>query len=108
MSYDNKAQLANYMSYIDYVVCGEGEKTFYELIKYIECKHTNINLIPGLIHKNNDKIIVNEKRKSIANLDIIPFPNTKISDYKIKLFIMKQAAAALFNVSTAYHLLKKA
>ncbi len=96
VSYDNKAQLANYMSYIDYVVCGEGEKTFYELIKYIECKHTNINLIPGLIHKNNDKIIVNEKRKSIANLDIIPFPYTNISDYKNKIIYYETSRGCPF------------
>jgi anaerobic magnesium-protoporphyrin IX monomethyl ester cyclase len=67
----------------DYLVRGEGELTFLELIEGKDKKS-----IKGLSYKQNNKIIQNEKRPFIKDLDILPFPsrdlfinNTKYMDF---------------------------
>ncbi|MHA1440017.1 MAG: B12-binding domain-containing radical SAM protein [Promethearchaeota archaeon] len=57
----------------DYIITGEGEKTLVELTDYVE-KGGDLAKIKGLIYKKNGKIIVNEKRAPIENLDEIAFP----------------------------------
>lgn len=54
---------------IDYIVMGEGERTITELAngKPIE----NIN---GLAYRKKGRVVINEKRGLIANLDDLPFP----------------------------------
>jgi len=58
---------------IDFVVVGEGEKTFLELIKKISEGKDYTNL-KGILLKINGKIIKNPKRGFIKNLDTLPFP----------------------------------
>ena len=57
----------------DIVVLGEGEETLLDLLK---CKINGENLskIKGIAFRENDKILINERRKPIQNLDSIPFP----------------------------------
>lgn len=54
----------------DFAIRGEGEFSFLELIEGKKAED-----IKGLSYKNNGKIIHNEDRPYIANLDILPFPN---------------------------------
>ncbi len=54
----------------DYLVRGEGESTFLELIKCVE-----ISEIKGLSYKIDGKIINNPVRPLIKNLDVLPFPS---------------------------------
>ncbi len=58
---------------VDFVVLGEGEYTFRDLVKVIE-KGDDVSSIDGLGYKNNGKIIINPKTRFIENLDEIPFP----------------------------------
>lgn len=58
---------------IDYVVRGEGEITFYELIESIR-NNTAIESIDGISYKKYGKVKHNEDRNLIQNLDAIPFP----------------------------------
>jgi anaerobic magnesium-protoporphyrin IX monomethyl ester cyclase len=53
----------------DFLVRGEGEYTFLDLISGKE-----FSKIKGLSYKQKDKIIHNEKRPFIKNLDLLPFP----------------------------------
>jgi radical SAM superfamily enzyme YgiQ (UPF0313 family) len=57
----------------DIVVIGEAEETIQELL---ECKLNNSDLlqVKGIAFKNGQEVTINEKRKSIKNLDSIPFP----------------------------------
>lgn len=54
---------------VDYVVCGEGEETFLNLIN-----GKNPAEIKGIAYRNNKNIIINEPACPIENLDDLPYP----------------------------------
>lgn len=58
---------------VDYVVLGEGEIAFMNLLNYISTGNAEY-LGNGQGWKDNDKIIVSYQKKFINNLDEIPFP----------------------------------
>ena len=59
----------------DFLVLGEGEDTFLELIYYIENKSKiEPEDIKGIAFLRNAKIFITQKRPSIADLDSLPFP----------------------------------
>jgi anaerobic magnesium-protoporphyrin IX monomethyl ester cyclase len=60
--------------YVDFVVRGEGELTFLELVEQLE-KERAYEKILGLSYKRDGKIINNPPRPPIPNLDILPFPS---------------------------------
>ena len=57
----------------DVVAIGEAEETIVELLK---CKVENGDLskIKGIAYRDQDRVVINEKRKPISDLDSIPFP----------------------------------
>jgi len=63
----------------DIVVLGEGEETFSELLQKISNKK-DISNIKGCWVKQEGKIMKNEMRNLISNLDDLPFPYWKIFD----------------------------
>jgi len=69
--------LLNYPE-IDFVVIGEGEVTFSELVKAIETK-TNLHNVKGIAFQENKggdkKIVLTTPRPLNKDLDSIPFPN---------------------------------
>ncbi len=59
---------------IDVCVLGEGEITFFELVEAIE-KSKNLKEIKGIVFRNKaGKIVENEKRELIRDLDSLPLP----------------------------------
>ena len=58
---------------VDFVVVGEGEKTVDELLDCIAAKG-DISKIKGIGYKENGRIVMNEARGLIMNLDELPFP----------------------------------
>ncbi len=58
---------------IDFLVYGEGEYTFHELVKALKEKKSFAK-IKGLCYKKNDRIIKNPPRQFIEDLDNLPFP----------------------------------
>ncbi len=59
--------------YVDFVVVGEGEITFPELLEHIEGKRT-VNDINGLSYRNGSGIVTNPPRSYITDLGKYPFP----------------------------------
>lgn len=78
----NELLLRNFL--IDYIVMGDGEITFYKLIKGLE-KKKDIKTIKGLSFKDNEKIIYTEKRKRVSDLDKLPFPAFHLFDVDKRL-----------------------
>lgn len=66
---------------VDYLVTGEGEETFKELLDRIEDK-SEIEKIPGLVFKNNGDIVNTGLRPPIKELDKIPFPARHLLPYQ--------------------------
>jgi len=71
---------------VDVVVRGEGEITFFELVKAFETR-TNLEDVLGISYKNNGEIVHNENRPFIKDLDSLPpvddhaLPRSLYSDY---------------------------
>lgn len=66
---------------IDYLVMGEGEAAFCDLVKYIDDK-SKLKEIPGLVFRDNGKIINTGVRPTIKDLDALPFPARHLTPYK--------------------------
>jgi radical SAM superfamily enzyme YgiQ (UPF0313 family) len=58
-------------SNVDYIISGEGEETFGELI-YRLCQKSNLNNVKGVIYKKDNKIVFTGKREPITNLNKLP------------------------------------
>ena len=63
----------------DFVIRNEGEITFSKLAKNLNI-NGDIKKIKGLSFKNGNKIVHNENRPFIKNLDILPFPAYDLID----------------------------
>jgi len=68
----------------DYIVLGEGEETFLELVQVLETNDkTKIALVNGVCYLgDNGAVIKNQERNKIKDIDVLPFPNRK----KVDLF----------------------
>ena len=59
---------------LDFVVVGEGEETFLELIKELEENKRNYE-IKGLAFRKNKEIVINSPRLKLADINELPFPD---------------------------------
>jgi radical SAM superfamily enzyme YgiQ (UPF0313 family) len=59
---------------VDVVVRGEGEVTFCELIQHYATGDRKLEDIPGISYRRDGKIVSNEERALVENLDDIPSP----------------------------------
>lgn len=67
---------------VDFVVVGEGETTFPEILEHIEEKR-EISDIMGIAYRNNDKLMQNQSRPYITELSKYPFPSRRLlEEYK--------------------------
>lgn len=57
----------------DVVVIGEGEITIVELLDAI-ANHKKLTNVKGIAFRNSDKVIINERRPLIKDIDSIPIP----------------------------------
>lgn len=66
---------------IDIIVLGEGEMIFTELIDGLS-NSRDISDMPGIALKHDGKIIINEPKGYIEDLDSLPFPARHLTPYK--------------------------
>ncbi|MDD5650706.1 MAG: radical SAM protein [Candidatus Nanoarchaeia archaeon] len=69
-------------SNVDVICIGEGEYTFLELMQEFEKKNLNLTKVKGIWYKENGKIIKNELRPLIQDLDKLPFPARHLINYE--------------------------
>jgi radical SAM superfamily enzyme YgiQ (UPF0313 family) len=65
----------------DYVVMGEGEYVFPELCEKIKNRQ-DASGIKGIACKIGDRLIINERRDFISDLDSLPFPARHLIDFE--------------------------
>lgn len=63
---------------VDFIVHGEGEVSFLELVSSIEKNVKDFKSILGIGFKNNNKPQINLPRPPLKNLDSIPFPARRL------------------------------
>jgi len=66
---------------IDFLVMGEGEILFTDLIQNIDNKD-KLDGIGGLVFKDSEQVIVTGSRELIKDLDSLPFPARHLTSYK--------------------------
>jgi len=64
----------------DCLIFGEGEATLLELCQQAQ-KGINFTEIDGIVYRNNDRIVKNQARPLIEDLDNIPFPARDLIEY---------------------------
>ena len=67
---------------VDYLLQGEGEVSFAELVNTIEKKEYQFDKIDGLCYRVNGKVIVGRKEHYIDDIDKLPFPDYDAIDVK--------------------------
>jgi len=84
---------------IDFVITGEGESTFSDLIKCLE-KGTSPNKVKGIYFKKGKKISHTPPHHLITNLDSLPFPAYNLINIK-KYFYPYQKKRPLSSILTS-------
>jgi anaerobic magnesium-protoporphyrin IX monomethyl ester cyclase len=80
---------------VNYIVRGEGEHTFRELIDYIDGNKNQVHLkdIDGISYKNKKgQILHNNDRRLESNLDIFPMPRRDLIQSKKYLYLGAKVA----------------
>ncbi|RLG22105.1 radical SAM protein [Methanosarcinales archaeon] len=71
---------------VDFVVRGEGEKTFRELIISLEKSPEKLNSIPGISYRKNGEIVHNPRRP-LLDLEKLEMPNRDVRLVKGKFYV---------------------
>jgi len=66
---------------IDYVVIGEGEETFPDLLETLE-QGKPLDQVKGIAFMRNGELVMTEKRPYIESLDSLPLPAWDLIDFK--------------------------
>ncbi|CCQ92593.1 hypothetical protein CULT_1020007 [[Clostridium] ultunense Esp] len=104
VSFDGKNILRKHW-FIDFIIYGEGEITFKELLKTLIDGKNDYREVNGIIYRQGDLVIQSLPRTLIKNLDSIPLLIRMWGiALNIKLFILKALEDVLLTVSFVYPL----
>ncbi len=95
VSYD-AVELMNKYQEIDYIICGEGEVTFKELLTTLAIGESLLE-VEGLVFREAGQIIKNKPRRVIDDLDSIPFPYDDLSGLENKIIYYESSRGCPFN-----------
>ncbi|MGL5354911.1 MAG: B12-binding domain-containing radical SAM protein, partial [Clostridium sp.] len=93
VSYDSNKILGELVG--DYIIEGEGEKTYREFIEY-KLGERELNNIRGLYYKENGEVIANGKRP-LMNMDEIAFPYEEDENLDNKIVYYEGSRGCPFN-----------
>ncbi len=97
VSYDSE-QILEENPFIDFIIYGEGEDTFKELMEKLISNETNYSSINGMVFRGENKIIKTPPRPLIKNLDIIPSPYKYIGkEFENKIVYYESSRGCPFN-----------
>ncbi|NLK65721.1 MAG: DUF4080 domain-containing protein [Tissierellia bacterium] len=95
VSYEIKKMMKN-NPFIDYIVFGEGEETFREFLEEIQNTSPMLHKIKGLAFKENNDVIINERRGLIDNLDTINYPYEVGEEFTNKIIYFESSRGCPF------------
>ncbi|SCH99975.1 MULTISPECIES: B12-binding domain-containing radical SAM protein [unclassified Romboutsia] len=97
VTYDSTDAMKKY-PFIDYILCGEGELVFRDLVEYFLDKR-KIEDVEGIVYRNNDEIITNKPKALLQNLDEIPSPyeNLDPKEYENRIVYYETSRGCPFN-----------
>ena len=79
---DTRSNAENYLhAGADYLVIGEGEQSFLELVKFCQGENGDRHLISGIAFLENGNVVKTPEREKIKDLDSLPLPNRSKIDF---------------------------
>ncbi len=96
VSYDPTGILIENPS-VDYIVAGEGELTFLELLEHILYGKGSLSNISGIGFRNNDGVVVTTPRPLLPSLDQLPFPYGSLEGFENKIVYYETSRGCPFN-----------
>ncbi len=84
---------------IDYIIRGEGEKTFIELMHFLTEGEGKIEAIKGITYQRDNKIISNEERELIQDLDEVSFPYGHYFPYENRIIYYETSRGCPYHCS---------
>lgn len=97
VSFDGEGILKKYW-FIDFIIYGEGEITFKELLKILLNGKDDYRGVDGIIYRQEDQVIKNPPRALVEKLDSIPSPYRDIEDsFKHKIVYFESSRGCPFN-----------
>lgn len=85
--------------YIDFVISGEGEITFGEFISEFYKDNPDYRSVKGLSYRDNGKIVINEIREPVLNLDTINYPYDEDEKFDDKIIYYESSRGCPFSCS---------
>lgn len=108
VSYNPKEYLIKYKE-IDGIVIGEGERTFYELVRYYLGVDRELKNIKGIAYKTSANIQISKKKsddnititlpREPIGLDEMPFPYEDIKNHKNKIIYYESSRGCPYSCS---------
>lgn len=90
-------------SLIDYIIKGEGEIVFYNLVKALS-EGISVENIKGLVYRKDNKIYSNEREELIEDLDTLPFPSRDLlKNNMLKYAYISTSRGCNANCSFCWH-----
>lgn len=68
-------EILGFNSSVDSIVRGEAEITMMELIRSLQSHESELSSIPGLSYRFGDRILHNQSRAPLRNIDTLPIPD---------------------------------
>ena len=97
VSFDPQDLMKNHLS-IDYIVVGEGEITFKELLEHLTYGTIELSDIDGLVYRLKDMVIRNKERMLIEDLKIVPSPYAQsLESYENKILYYESSRGCPHN-----------
>jgi len=97
VSYDPEEILKD-NSFIDCIVAGEGEETFYQLVER-KTQGLSPEGVAGVVFRKDHQVVRNQERPLISKLDQIPFPYTThdLTNFSGKIIYYESSRGCPFN-----------
>jgi len=87
---------------VNFVLQGEGEESFAQLVDLLAEGSKKYNVVPGLYWKEGGQIKFNPTSDFVADLDKLPVPNRRLLDYRAYHSILSKKKSAEHYVTTAF------
>lgn len=95
VSYDVESTMKE-NPWIDYIIFGEGEETFYEFASRLKSGRESAQNIDGLACNKNGIIHINKLRNPISDLDRLPFPYVSFDGLENKILYYETSRGCPF------------
>lgn len=96
VSYDPESTLSS-NEFIDYLVVGEGEASFLELLDSLAATDPELIGIKGIAYRNGKNIIITPPRPLIDDISALPFPYKGFDDLNNRIVYYETSRGCPFN-----------